>query len=333
MARIQAEHLSVTFRAPVREAGLRAALGSLVRRRYRAVEAVRDVSFELQPGELVGFIGPNGAGKSTMLKVLAGVLHPTAGSASVLGFTPWQRDQRFLRQIALVRGSRPLAVPPELTVLDALRFQQLIYAVPEQQFRRNLAELVELLSLDPLLERQARGLSLGEKMRAGLAWSLIYRPAVLFLDEPTIGLDVGVVTVIRRFIADYCRQTGATVLLTSHAMADVEQLCRRVILIDHGRLVFDGKLAVLSERLAPHKLVSLTLAGVPAANLASFGEVVEHDGALVRLSVPRGDVAALTARLLAALPITDLTVAEPALEQVIGTAYGGRARESLPSKE
>jgi ABC-2 type transport system ATP-binding protein len=321
MATITARHLSVTFRALVREAGLRAAIGSLVRRTYRTVEAVRDVSFALQPGELVGFIGPNGAGKSTTLKLLAGVLHPSGGSADVLGFTPWLRDQHFLRQIALVRGSRPLAVPPELTVLDALRFQQLIYAVPEDQFRRNLGELVELLGLQPLLERQARALSLGEKMRAGLAWSLIYRPAVLFLDEPTIGLDVGVVAVIRRFIADYCRHTGATVLLTSHAMADVETLCRRVILIDHGALVFDGDLAALTQRLAPDKLLTVTLAGETSAELGSFGEVVERDGPLVRLRVPREAVPNVTARLLAELPVSDLTVAEPTLEQVIGPVY------------
>jgi ABC-2 type transport system ATP-binding protein len=321
MIALAADQLTMTFRAPVRAAGLRAAVASLVRRTYRTVEAVRGVSFQLEAGELVGFIGPNGAGKTTTLKLLSGVLHPTAGTAAVLGFTPWGREPRFLRQIAMVRGSRPLAAPPELTVLDALRFQQLIYEVAEDAFRRNLAELVALLDLGPLLPRQIRALSLGERMRAGLAWSLLYRPRVLFLDEPTIGLDVGVVVTIRRFIADYCRQTGATVLLTSHAMADVETLCRRVILIDHGRLMYDGDLVGLAARLAPYKLLTVTLSGDGPRDWAPFGEVVEHDGPRASLRVPRDGVSSVTARLLAELPVCDLTVAEPSLEQVIGQAY------------
>ncbi|MEN9933790.1 MAG: hypothetical protein RLZZ387_369 [Chloroflexota bacterium] len=327
MTVIAAQRLTMTFRTPVRDPGLRAAVASLVRRTYRSVEAVRDISFAVAAGELVGFIGPNGAGKTTTLKLLSGVLHPTSGAADVLGFTPWRRDHRFLRQIAMVRGSRPLAVPAELTVLDALRFQQLIYEVPEEQFRRNLAELVDLLTLEPLLQRQARALSLGEKMRAGLAWSLIYRPRVLFLDEPTIGLDVGVVATIRRFVADYCAQTGATVLLTSHAMADVETLCRRVILIDHGALVYDGDLAGLSLRLAPYKLLTVTLGDEGAVDLAVFGELVARDGPRVSLRVPRAQVPAVTARLLAELPVSDLSVAEPTLEQVIGQVY----REGVPT--
>jgi ABC-2 type transport system ATP-binding protein len=329
MEAIRSSDLSMTYRAPVREPGLRAALGSLVRRRYREVEAVRSVSFDLAPGEVVGFIGPNGAGKTSTLKMLSGVMHPTSGQASVLGFTPWRREYAFLRRIAFIRGSRPIGGPPELTVLDALRFQRLVYEVPEEEFRRNLAELAELLSLGPLLERQVRALSLGERMRAGLANALIYRPRVLFLDEPTLGLDVSATAVVRRFVAAYARETGATVLLTSHYMADVETLCRRVLLIDRGVLRYDGALPALAARLAPWKLINLALAnGDGRPDLASFGEVVPTEGGTaghgagrVSLRVPRDRVPAVTARLLAELPVADLAVEEPPLESVIDQIY------------
>jgi ABC-type uncharacterized transport system ATPase subunit len=320
VAVVEVNHLAMTYRAPVRAAGLRAALASLFHRIYREVQAVRAISFELAAGELVGFIGPNGAGKTTTLKLLSGVLHPTAGAAHVLGCTPWRRDQRFLRQIAMIRGSRPLAAPAELTVLDALRFQQLVYEVPDAEFKRNLAELVEMLDLEPLLARQLRALSLGERMRSGLAWSLLYRPRVLFLDEPTLGLDVSAVAMMRRFIADYSRQTGATILLTSHYMADVETLCKRIILINRGALAYDGALAGLAMRLAPYKLVKIAVTGAPP-NWEQFGEVVAADGPAASLRVPRAQVPTVTARLLAELPVADLAVSEPALEHVIEQVY------------
>jgi ABC-2 type transport system ATP-binding protein len=321
VAAVEVNRLMMTYRAPVRETGLRAALASLARRTFREVEAVKGISFALEPGELVGFIGPNGAGKTTTLKMLSGVLHPTSGMARVLGFTPWRREHRFLRQIAMIRGSRPLAAPGELTVLDALRFQQLIYEVPEDQFRHNLAELTEMLSLEPLLQRQVRALSLGERMRSGLAWSLLYRPRMLFLDEPTLGLDVSAVATMRRFLAEYSQRTTATILLTSHYMADVETLCKRIILIDKGSLAYDGNLVGLAARIAPYKL--LKVAVLPPAQPAweRFGEVVEIGEAGVSLRVLRQDVPAITARMLAELPIADLTVAEPTLESVIDQAY------------
>jgi ABC-2 type transport system ATP-binding protein len=332
-AAVSVRGLTMTYRAPVREAGLKAAATSLFRRQYREVAAVRSVSFDLAPGEVVGFIGPNGAGKTTTLKILSGVLHPTSGEARVLGFTPWRREYPFLRQIAFVRGSRPIAGPPELTVLDTLRFQRLVYEVPDDAFRRNLDELVELLGLEPVLLRQVRALSLGERMRAGLATSLVYRPRVLFLDEPTIGLDVSATAVVRRFVAAYARRSGATVLLTSHYMADVETLCRRVVLIDHGTLRYDGDLAGLAARLAPWKLVKVAVVGgdggpdqeAPAASdWSRYGEVVSTEDAAegrVSLRVPRHEVPAVTARLLAELPVADLAVEEPPLETVIDQAY------------
>lgn len=320
MSVVEVDRLTMTYRVPLREAGLRAALASLVHRRYREVHAVRAISFAVDSHELIGFIGPNGAGKTTTLKMLSGVLHPTAGTAHVLGHTPWHREGQFLRRIAMIRGSRPLSVPEELTVLDALRFQQLIYEVPADQFARNLSELVELLALEPLLQRQARALSLGERMRAGLASSLIYRPQVLFLDEPTIGLDVTATALMRRFIADYRAQTGATILLTSHYMADVESLCRRIILIDNGALLYDGPLRGLAATLMPYKLIDVAVTQAPP-DWSRFGELASCDGLRASLRVRREEVPALTARLLAELPVVDLSVAEPPLEQVIDQVY------------
>jgi len=321
MTTVAASNLAMTYRVPVRADGLKAALASMFHREYRTVDAVRSISFAVEPGEVVGFIGPNGAGKTTTLKMLSGVLHPTGGTAQVLGHTPWQRERAFLRQIAMIRGSRPMSGPAELTVLDALKFQELIYEVEPDQFRRNLAELTELLNLEPLLQRQVRALSLGEKMRAGLAWSLVYRPRVLFLDEPTLGLDVTATTMMRRFIADYSRETGATVLLTSHYMADVESLCRRIILIDKGALTYDGDLAGLSARLAPYKLLKVALTGPAPGDWDRYGTVMTANGSEVSLRVRREEVPAITARLLAELTVADLSVTEPPLESVIDQVY------------
>ncbi len=321
MTTVAVEGLAMTYRAPVWEAGLRAAAGALFRRRVREIPAVRGISFSLEPGEVVGFIGPNGAGKTTTLKMLSGVLHPTGGAARVLGFVPWKRERHFLRQIALIRGSQPIGGPGELTVLDALRFQQLIYEVPDGAFRGNLAELTAMLDLAPLLQRQVRALSLGERMRAGLALALLYRPRVLFLDEPTIGLDVTAVGMVRRFIAEYSRRTGATILLTSHYMADVERLCKRIVLIDGGALRYDGDLGGLAAALSPYKLVKVAVADGARPAWERFGEVVEAEDGKGALRVRRQEVPAVIAHLLAALPVADLSVEEPPLESVIDRLY------------
>jgi ABC-2 type transport system ATP-binding protein len=318
---IQVNNLGMAFRAPIRGEGMRNAMASLVRRQYREIHAVRDVSFAVEPGEIVGFIGPNGAGKTTTLKILSGILHPTAGEVSVMGFQPWSRNPAFLKQLAMVRGSRPITGPVELTVLDLLRFQRIIYEVPEVEFRRSLDDLTSLLDLGPLLERQARALSLGERMRAGLAMSLVYRPRVLFLDEPTLGLDVTAVGVVRRFISEYARESGATVLLTSHYMADVEDLCPRILLIDHGALLYDGDLATLAGSLAPFKLVTVEVRSEESIDWSRYGEMAEQAGAIVSLRVHRNQVPATTARLLAELPVADLSVSDPPLERVIDQVY------------
>ncbi len=321
MSAISVRDLSMTYRAPVREGGLRAAVASLVRRRYREIRAVREISFEVGPGEVVGFIGPNGAGKTTTLKMLSGILHPTDGEARVLGFVPWRREREYLRRIAMIRGSQPIGGPPELTVMDSLRFQQLIYEVQDEEFKRNLSELDEMLDLGSLLERQIRALSLGERMRSGLALALVYRPRVLFLDEPTIGLDVSAVQMIRSFVATYSRETEATVLLTSHYMADVETLCRRIVLIDHGCIAYDGDLMGLSATLSPYKLVRVAVSDGACGDWSRYGEVVESEPGRVSLRVGRQDVPAVTARVLAELSVVDLAVEEPPLESVMDRVY------------
>jgi len=221
----------------------------------------------------------------------------------------------------MIRGSQPIGGPPELTVMDSLRLQQLIYEVPDAAFRDTIADLSDMLELGPLLDRQVRALSLGERMRCGLALSLVYRPRVLFLDEPTIGMDVSVVEMTRGFLTAYCRETGATMLLTSHYMADVERLCSRVILIDNGTVRYDGDLATLSATLSPFKLIRVTLDGTDGADLDRFGEIVDRDGGTVSVRVARTEIPAVTARVLAELRVVDLAVEEPSLESVIDRAY------------
>ena len=321
MAAVLVEDLCMTYRAPIRESGWKATLGSVFHRRYRDVPAVQDASFALRPGEVVGFIGPNGAGKTTTMKILSGLLHPTSGHVQVLGYSPWQRRADFLRRIAFVRGSQPVGGSQELTVLDSLQYQRLLYEVSAAEYRRNLEELTDLLELEDLLHRQLRALSLGEKMRAGLALALLYRPEVMFLDEPTLGLDVSGATSIRRFVAEYAQQTGATVLLTSHYMADVASLCPRLVLIDKGKVQYDGKLDELAAKLSPYKLVRLTAPHADEAQLRAAGELVEASNGTWVLRVPREEVARTTARLLTDLDVADLAVEEPPLEVVIDRAY------------
>ena len=274
---------------PVRAGGLGAALKSLARRTYSDVEAVREISFSITAGEMVGFIGPNGAGKTTTLKMLSGLLHPTAGSARVVGYQPWERKEDFLRRISMVLGNKSQMlwdIPP----LDTFRVLAEIYRVPQPTFRRTLDELVALLDMEALLTKPVRSLSLGERMKCELVAGLLHQPEVLFLDEPTLGLDVSMQARLRQFLAAYNQAHRATVILTSHYMADVVTLCPRVILIHHGRLLYDGALDELASHLAPFKLVQVTLhngniehAGrdLPAAGCG-------HPGAGQRTPLPAG---------------------------------------------
>jgi ABC-2 type transport system ATP-binding protein len=321
---IRLRDLGKTYIVSEREPGIRAALTSLVRRRKSEVRAVDGITFDLAPGEIVGFLGPNGAGKTTTLKMLSGLLHPTSGELSVLSYVPWRRDKAFLRQITLVMGQRNQLVW-DIPAADSFELNRAIYRIPAADYKRTLDELVALLELQPLLRKPVRNLSLGERMKCEIAAALLHRPQVVFLDEPTIGLDVTMQRRIRAFIAEYNRRTGATVLLTSHYMADVEALCRRVIVIHHGKLLFDGELADLVRRFTAHKTIVVQLKDC-AADLRAYGEVVSCEDGRLTLRVPKAETARVTERLLADLPVIDLTVADPPIEEVIERVF---AQETL----
>ena len=320
---VVARGLSKVYRVPEREAGLAAGLRSLLARRFRDVEAVRDVHFDIAPGEIVGFLGPNGAGKTTTLKMLAGLLHPTAGTVRVLGHEPARREAAYLGRMALVMGNRN-QLHWDLPVLDSFDVARALYRIPPERFRRTRNAFIRLLSLEDVARKPVRNLSLGERMKVEIAASLLHLPRVLFLDEPTIGLDVAMQRRIRAFIAEYNRRVGATVILTSHYMADVEALCRRVILIDRGRLVYDGALAALVARFAAHKRLGVTLAAgsrPDEAALGAYGKVLDLGEGRFTLRVPKADVPAVTARLLADWPIADLRLDEPSIEDVIARVF------------
>jgi len=316
------QHLSKVFRVPEREEGLAATLRSFARRRYKAIAAVDDVSFSIGEAEVVGFLGPNGAGKTTTLKMLSGLLHPTAGTVRVLGHSPWQREEGLLRQITLVMGNRSQLVW-DIPAADSLRVLQEIFRLPEATYRRTIDELAELLELGPLLRKPVRNLSLGERMKIEFAAALVHSPRVLFLDEPTIGLDVTMQSRIRRFIAEYNRRTGATILLTSHYMDDVVALSKRVIVIHHGRLLYDGGLADLAERMAPYKLIRVSLRDGCQDGLDAYGEPVEREENRITLRVPREDAPVRTARLVQDLgaDVLDLTLEDPPIEQVVDQVF------------
>jgi ABC-2 type transport system ATP-binding protein len=320
-AAIIADELTKHYRVKVRASGLRNALSALVRPQYREVRAVEDVTFRIAPGEVVAFLGPNGAGKTTTLKMLAGLLYPTAGRARVSGFDPWTGGAPFKSRIALVLGNKQQLLwdlPPEETFL----LNRAIYGVSARDFRTRLDELVALLELVPLLDKPVRQLSLGERMKCELAASLLHAPDILFLDEPTLGLDVGAQDAIRGFLRQYRDRHGATVLLTSHYMADVTALAPRVLIVNRGRLLYDGELRALVARIAPTKRLELVLAnGVTTEQLAAFGEVMEFRFPNATLAVRREDVAAVSARILANLPIADLSIQEPPVEDVIRRAF------------
>jgi ABC-2 type transport system ATP-binding protein len=304
---------------PEREAGLRAAVKALFHRRHREVRAVDAISFEIGSGEVVGFLGPNGAGKTTTLKMLSGLLYPTGGDARVLGFVPSRRERDFLRQITLVMGNRN-QLQWDLPALDSFELNRAIYRINREDFTPLRDELIELLDVGDLVRKPVRNLSLGERMKVEIVGSLLHRPRVLFLDEPTIGLDITMQKRIREFIAEYNRRYEATVLLTSHYMADVEALCRRVIVIHHGRILFDGHLAALGERFAAYKTIAVDLLD-GSRDLNGYGEVLQQDGDRVTLRVPRAETARVTARLLAEQEVADLTVEDPPIEDVIEIVF------------
>jgi|SRR5690349_14163004 viologen exporter family transport system ATP-binding protein len=329
---VAAEHLSKTFQVKVRDPGIGGAVRALLHPRYRPVRAVRDVTFRIGPGEIVAFLGPNGAGKTTTLKMLAGLLYPTSGRVHVAGFDPWTGGPAFKRRIALVLGNRQQLVwdlPPE----ETYQLNRAIYDLTDADYRARLEELVTLLGLGEVRDKPVRQLSLGERMKCELVASLLHQPPLLFLDEPTLGLDVTAQEAIRRFLIEYRDRHGATVLLTSHYMQDVTALASRVLMINRGRLLYDGALEALVARSAPTKRIELVLGGgssidgVTRDRLAAFGEVKSFHFPNAVLEVRREDAPATSARLLAALPVADLSIEDPPIEEVIRRAFAQGVEE------
>lgn len=322
MAQIDVTALSKTFRVPEREGGFWASVRSVFRRRYKEVHAVDQVSFSVEKGEIVGFLGPNGAGKTTTLKMMSGLLHPTSGTCNVMGHVPWRRESAYLRKISMLMGQRS-QMSWDLPAMDSFLVHAAVYDLPKKQYEETLEELVVLLDIRDILKKQVRTLSLGERMKCEICISLLHRPDVLFLDEPTIGVDITMQARIREFIAGYNQRHGATIILTSHYMADVTALCKRIIVIDHGRILFDGQLGDLSARLAPFKVIKVDLdCDSDGYDFAALGEVVQRQGRKVLLRVPKKSAPSITDRLLQDLPVLDLTIEDPPIEDVISRAFG-----------
>jgi ABC-2 type transport system ATP-binding protein len=319
---IDVRNLSKSYRVHKRAPGIAAALRSVLKRRYEAVKAVEDLSFQIAEGERVGFLGPNGAGKTTTLKVLSGLLHPTSGTVRVDSYVPHMRDPRFLQLITLVMGQKQQLLwdlPPS----ETYAMNRAIYDIPRAQADETVRELGELLEIGDLIGKPTRQLSLGERMKCELVAALLHRPRVLFLDEPTIGLDVSMQAKMRDFIRDYNERFGAAVLLTSHYMDDVVALCPRVVVIDHGHLIYDGDLRALARKIRPDKHVTIRLSKpVDHADLARIGTVVSSNGVQAVLSVPSAQASTAVRDALATLPIVDLTIEEAPLEEVMRELFG-----------
>ncbi|MGD0676465.1 MAG: ATP-binding cassette domain-containing protein [Polyangiaceae bacterium] len=311
------KHYVVFERPP----GVAAAFRSIFRRRGKTVSAVDGIDFDIAGAERVGFLGPNGAGKTTTLKVLAGLLHPTSGEVSVDGYEPRRRQDAFLKRIMLVLGQKQQLLwdlPPS----ETFELNRAVYDVPRDEFRTTLRELTDLLELGDLVRKPTRTLSLGERMKCELAAALVHRPKLLFLDEPTIGLDVSMQATVRDFIKRYNEKNGASLILTSHNMDDVAHLCPRVIVVDKGQVAYDGGLEALVTRIRPDKRIVLRFAGnVDVALVADLGRVVQHDAGQTVLQVHKDDVSAVLGRALARLPVSDLTVENPPLEEVMSELF------------
>jgi len=325
---VKVQGLSKTYRVQKRAPGVLAALRSVFYRPTETVTAVDDLSFHIAPGERVGFLGPNGAGKTTTLKVLAGLLHPSAGQVTVAGHVPFRRDAAFLKQITLVMGQKQQLLW-DLPPMETYAMNRAVYEVPRAQADQTVRELIELLDIGDLVRKPTRQLSLGERMKCELVAALLHRPRILFLDEPTIGLDVSMQAKMRDFIRAYNQTFGAAVLLTSHYMDDVTALCPRVIVIDHGRLIYDGDLKALVRRVRPDKRLTLRLAtGVARAVLDGMGTVVSvnPDGTQAVLSLPPERLNATVQTALASLPVADLAIEDPPLEEVMRELFQSHPR-------
>jgi ABC-2 type transport system ATP-binding protein len=321
---ITVKHLSKSFDYYKKELGLKNSLKNLFYRQKLVKEAVRDISFEVEAGEMVGFLGPNGAGKTTTLKMLSGILHPNGGQAAVLGFIPWERKKAFKMQFAIVMGQKN-QLWWDLPANESLYLNKCIYEVPDRDYQDTLGELTDLLDLKDLLNVQVRRLSLGERMKMELVAALLHKPRLIFLDEPTIGLDILSQKRIRDFFKYYNQQKKTTILLTSHYMQDVENLCRRVIIINQGRLVYDGDLHQVNQLFAQSKVVKLQLSSpVESERLAAFGRVKEHSDFLATLEVPRRELKECSKAILDQLPVVDFNIEDIPVEEGIALLFQRR---------
>ncbi|MDO8497090.1 MAG: ABC transporter ATP-binding protein [bacterium] len=318
---IQVDHLSKIYRVHKKEEGLKASIKSLFHRKYTSIEAVKDISFSIEQGELVGFIGPNGAGKTTTLKMLSGLLFPTSGKAEVLGFTPHQRKDSYLKQISLMMGQRS-QLWFDLPAIETFSLNRDIYEVEETQYRTVLNELTELLDVKDVLNQQVRNLSLGQRMKCEFIAGLLHNPKILFLDEPTIGLDIAMQKNVREFIKTYNKKYNATVILTSHYMDDVKEICKRIIMIDHGSIIFDGSMSEMIKEYANHKMLKpIFNAPVTRHELEKIGEVVEFEYPKALIHVPREQTSKKAAELLEKFDVEDIEIAEPELEEIVRVVF------------
>ncbi len=327
MALITVRNLTKVYKVHQKPQGLAASVRSLFRRQYKHVRAVDGISFDVEPGEMVGFLGPNGAGKTTTLKILSGLIYPTQGQVQVLGFIPWERKNAYRRQFALLMGQKN-QLWWDLPAVESFRLHKEIYAIEDSRFKRVQGELTELLQVCDLLNQPVRELSLGERMKMELIAALLHSPSILFLDEPTIGLDVVAQASIRRCLREYNQTRKVTILLTSHYMQDIEALCSRVMVINQGRLVHDGPLADIVNRVAGYKILTLQFRnGRMPERLDEIGQVLKLDPPKVTLRLSRESIAEQAGRLLARHDIEDLSIEDPPIEEVIGELFGRTAKK------
>jgi len=331
MATIEIEGLAKSYRVYQKKEGLLAAVGGLFRRKYRLVEAVRGIDLKVEQGEFVAFLGPNGAGKTTTLKLLSGVISPSGGTARVMGYVPWKRDNAYRRRFALVMGQKN-QLWWDLPAAESFRLHQHIYRIEPDRFRRTCDELTDLLGVGHLLSQPVRELSLGERMKMELIAALLHSPEVLFLDEPTIGLDVVAQHNIQIFLRSYQERRKVTILLTSHYMKDVAALCRRVVIIALGQIIYDGSLSGIIDRFGGHKIISLEMAdGQIPPNLQRYGEVLAAEPPRIKLRVERSVVPDVLGNILASHAVVDVSVEDPPLEDVIAEVFS-RADEAIQRK-
>lgn len=314
---IKIQKLNKTYKVAQRKAGMFASLKSLLKSDLKQIQAVKDISFRIEQGEIVGFIGPNGAGKTTTIKMMSGLLYPTHGEIEVLGYVPQQRKNEFLKQIALVLGQKN-QLWWDLPAIETFKLNKEIYGLSDTEFQERLSELTDMLGVGEVIEQQVRKMSLGQRMKCELIAALLHRPRILFLDEPTIGLDIVTQKKVRSFIKEYNKKYQATIILTSHYMDDVREICERIILINHGDILYDGKLEEMLAKYGGYKTIKIIFNEVvPAEKLNEYGEILHHDGQSVTLKVKQDQAAEVTSNMMKKHKVDDIDIAEPALEDII----------------